>query len=80
MPGLFWLGVIIAMTGCTTEPPAKRGKISYATHGNDVQPSPLTIPAEIDPPPTVQPGQEGPGVKPNRPPAKSNPAKAAPHP
>jgi hypothetical protein len=64
MRQMLWLGVTFAMMACTTQKPEMPGEISYATHGDKVQPSPLQIPAEIDPPPVPAPGSEGPGLEP----------------
>jgi hypothetical protein len=64
------LGVTIAMTACTNHPAADAQKVPVDPRR--IQPSPVQIPAEIDPPPPVQPGFEGPGLTPAPPPQPKN--------
>lgn len=78
MQRLFWLGVTIAMTACSVNPPENAGKPSYATHGDQVRPSPTQVPAEIDPPPVPAPGSEPAVAPPPAPPAEVDPPQVHP--
>lgn len=62
---LLGLGVGIAMTACTTPPTA--GTDRDNPDPARIQPSPVQVPAEVDPPPPVQPGYESPGLEPSDP-------------
>ena len=71
----YWVlpGALLVMTACSANPPATESKPSYAADSNRVQPSPIDLPAEIDPPPPVAPGSESPGFAPPNPPPDPEP-------
>lgn len=79
MKYLLGLGVMLAMMGCSTNPPQEPAASSAGSQRNEILPSPTQIPAEIDPPPVPPAGSEEPARSPTQPPAEVDPPRDLPN-